>query len=165
MRMLRAAALLCATSALLASACASASRTAGEPAQDPAEEAAAVATVNQLFDAMRTRDTTTIRRLLHPELRIFVPSMRNGQPVVRTSGVEQFIGSVASAQQTLDERAIDPEVRIDGGLASVWTYYDFILGDEFSHCGIDALHLARTPDGWRIIGLAYTTRSTGCRAR
>lgn len=158
----------CATLALLAAACASTPRADDArygSGQDAAEEAAVVAVVDGLFDAMRTRDTAAIRRLMHPELRMFVPGMRNGQPVVSVSGVDQFIASVARGRQTFDERAYDPEVRIDGPLASVWTYYEFVLGDEFSHCGIDAFHLARTAGGWRITSLAYTARSTGCRPR
>ena len=47
-------------------------------------------------------------------------------------------------------------------LASVWVPYEFYLGDKFSHCGVDAFHLARFEDGWKIIGLADTQRREGC---
>ena len=149
---------------LAASACASAAPPA-ERGEHTEDEAAVVATVNALFDAMRTRDTATIRRLSHPELRLYVPGVQAGQPVTRTSTLQQFIASVVRDTVTLDERAYDPEVRIDGNLAAVWTYYEFNLGERFSHCGIDAFHLARAADGWRITALSYTTRSTGCRER
>jgi cyanophycinase len=128
------------------------------------DEAAVVAVMDRLFDAMRARDTAAIRALSHPELRLFVPGEQNGAPTLRVSTIDQFIAVVAAADQRLDERAYEPEVRIDGNLAIIWTYYDFRRGDSFSHCGYDAFHLARGSTGWQIIGLAYTTRQHDCRA-
>jgi ketosteroid isomerase-like protein len=123
--------------------------------------------MNRLFDAMRAQDTAAIRAMSHPELRLFVPGTRpDGTPALRVSTLQQFIDQVAASPVPLDERAIDPEVRIDGNLAIVWTYYNFFRGAAFSHCGYDAFHFARTAAGtWQIIGLAYTVRRDGCRGR
>ena len=57
-----------------------------------------------------------------------------------------------------DERIGDVEVHIDGGLATAWVPYAFYLGEEFSHCGANAVHLARTSEGWKIIHLTDTRR-------
>lgn len=122
------------------------------------DEAAVIAAMNALFDAMRAQDTAAIRRLAHPGLRLFVPGSRDGAPALRVSTLDEFIAQVGAAREPLDEQAFRPEVRIDGNLAAVWTRYEFRRGDAFSHCGYDAFHFARTADGWRIIGLAYTTR-------
>jgi ketosteroid isomerase-like protein len=126
------------------------------------DAAAVVAVMNRFFDAMRAQDTAALRSLSVPDLRIFVPGAANGEPTLRVSTIDQFILSIAAATETLDERAIHPEVRMDGNLATIWTYYHFLRGDRFSHCGFDAFHFARTADGWRIIGLAYTTRQHDC---
>jgi hypothetical protein len=125
---------------------------------------AVIAAMQRLFDAMRAQDTAAIRALAHPELRIFVPGDQNGTPSLRVSTIRQFMDQIAASQVRLDERAVDPDVRIDGNLASLWTYYDFYRGQDFSHCGVDAFHFARTEAGtWQIVGLAYTTRRQGCR--
>jgi cyanophycinase len=140
---------------------------AGTPAQ-PAQvrdEVDVTAVMNRLFDAMRAQDTAAIRLLAHPELRLFVPGEQHGAPALRVATLDEFIASVAAATERLDERALAPEIRVDGNLAAIWTYYDFRRGDDFSHCGYDAFHMARTGSGWRIIGLAYTTRQHGCRGR
>lgn len=132
------------------------------PPEEVRDEQAVIDVMDRLFAAMRQQDTAAIRALAHPELRLFVP----GQPApgdVRVSSLDGFIASIAAARQRLDERAYDPVVRIDADLASLWTYYDFWRGDEFSHCGTDAFHFARTDGAWKIIGLAYTIRSDGCR--
>ena len=61
------------------------------------------------------------------------------------------------------ERMWNPEVRIDGDLATLWAPYDLHYGGEFSHCGIDAFQLVRGEDRrWRIVSVAYTRRTTGC---
>jgi hypothetical protein len=127
--------------------------------------AAVIGAMDRLFDAMRARDTAAIRALSHPELRVFVPGDAAGTPVVRVTTIRQFMDMIGASTEFLDERAIAPEVRIDGNLASIWTYYEFHRNGEFSHCGTDALHFARTAGGWQIIGLAYTTQRAGCRGR
>jgi cyanophycinase len=130
------------------------------------DEVAVIAQMNRFFDAMRTQDTAAIREMSHPELRLFVPGEQGGAPALRVSTIQQFMDQIAASQQRLDERAIDPEVRIDGNLASLWTYYEFFRDAEFSHCGSDAFHFARTAaGGWQIVGLAYTTQRDGCRGR
>ena len=60
--------------------------------------------------------------------------------------------------------AFDPEVRIDGGLATVWAEYTFRVNDTISHCGVDAFQLVRTGDGWKILFVSDTRRTTGCRS-
>lgn len=131
----------------------------------PGEEREALAVVQRLFDAMRAKDTVGLRTLMHPDARLFVPGSQNGSSMLRNTPAPDFIASIGASAERLDERQRDPEVRVDGNLATVWTYYDFFRDGTFSHCGIDAFHLAKTDAGWKILQIAYTTRQTGCRAR
>jgi len=131
----------------------------------PAEEREALAAVQELFDAMRAKDTVTLRRLMHPDAHLFVPGSQSGSLTLRNTAAPEFIASVGAASERLDERHRDPEVRVDGNLATVWTYYDFFRDGAFSHCGIDAFSLAKTDAGWKFLQIAYTTRQTGCRGR
>jgi len=54
------------------------------------------------------------------------------------------------------ERMWDATVLVEGDIAVVWTPYDFWLGGEFSHGGIDAATLVRTADGWKIAAFAWS---------
>jgi hypothetical protein len=47
----------------------------------------------------------------------------------------------------------------------VWTEYDFHLGTNFSHCGIDAFQLLKTSAGWKIVALSDTAQREGCPKR
>lgn len=126
------------------------------------DEAAVLGVVNRLFDAMRTRDTAAIRELAHPDLRTFVPAGQAGSEEVRSTSLDAFIAQVGASADRLDERPLRPEVRVDGRLASVWTYYEFVIGSDFSHCGTDAFHFVKANDRWLITGLAYTIQREGC---
>lgn len=133
------------------------------PGSPSAEEKEVLATVTRLFDGMRARDTAMIRSAFAPGAELVSVGMREGKPGVAPTSADEFIRIVGSATgPQWDERIHHTEVRIDGTLASVWTGYDFYLGDKFSHCGVDAFHLARFPEGWRIISLADTRRREGC---
>lgn len=129
------------------------------------DRADVLAVMERLFDAMRARDSAAIRAIAHPELRIFVSLTQAGAPALRTVSLEDFMRTIAAADAYLDETVADPELRIDGDLATIWTYYDFVRGGRFSHCGYDSFQLARTTRGWTIVGLAYTHRTEDCRPR
>lgn len=130
-------------------------------AAQSAEDAAGV--VHQLFDAMRAKDTVAVRAVFHPEARIqSVGRDRDGEMAVRTTAIDTFVGGIGSATVQLDERIWDVEVRLDGGLATVWARYAFYADGTLSHCGVDAFQLAHTDDGWKILQVADTRQREGC---
>jgi hypothetical protein len=119
--------------------------------------------VRQLFDGMRARDTAKMRAQLHPDARMASPSTRNGAVSVTVESPDAWLASVArSTGGLLDERITSAVVKVDGALASVWASYTFYLGDRLSHCGVDAFHLVRLPEGWRILDVADTRRRENC---
>jgi hypothetical protein len=133
---------------------------------DPAADRTAVlAVVQRLFDGMRKGDSTMIRSVFHPKATLATAgATREGAPTLTFGNVDEFVkGAGTPRAEALDERTYEPVVHLDGNLASVWTEYSLFIGTRFSHCGIDAFQLARTPDGWRIFQLTDTRRRTGCR--
>ena len=92
--------------------------------------------------------------------------IRNGSYNISMNPPTGWIESVSSRTgPVLDERIYNPIVEVSGPLASVWTEYDLFVGEEFRHCGVDALHLALTDDGWKIVHLADTRVTDGCPKR
>lgn len=131
------------------------------PARAQSAEAEVVAVVERLFDGMRARDTTLMRSTFDASARLYGLT-RDGE--IRVTPIDAFLGSIASGDTSvvLDEKIYAPEVRIDGNLASVWTFYTLHVGERFSHCGIDALILYRGNNGWKIVSLGDTRRTEGC---
>ena len=134
-------------------------RTAQEEGDD---KAAVVATVQKFFDTMASRDVEGARRVLMPEGRMFSVREQNGQPATRASAVEDYLKNLGERKQENRERMWNPEVRIHGGIASLWTPYDFWADGKFSHCGVDIFDLVKAPDGWKIASVTYTIERTGC---
>lgn len=133
------------------------------PVSAQGDEREVLAVVQQLFDAMRARDTAKMRAVLHPQARMMSPGTRNGAFVVTVESPDGWLAQIArSTGGAPDERISGAEVKVDGALASVWAGYSFYIGERFSHCGVDAFHLVRMPEGWRIIDLADTRRREGC---
>jgi cyanophycinase len=130
-----------------------------------AHEREIVEVVQQLFDAMRARDSAAIRAVFHPQARMFVAAPRGGTSGVAIRDVDAFVAGITGMTERADERFVDPEVRMDGDLASVWTYYEFFQGDDFSHCGTDAFQLARDGSAWKILVITWNVKREGCRGR
>jgi hypothetical protein len=133
-----------------------------------ADEHDAVATVQKLFDAMRTRDTAVMRTLFVPNARLFgMRARQNGDVVLQSLTADDFASFVArDTRASWVERAFNPEVRVRGTLATVWADYDFHFGTQFSHCGVDAVQLLKVPDrGWQIVSIADTFERQGCPSR
>ena len=124
-----------------------------------AEREAVLATVQAIFDALAAGDGATLRRVMHPQVLMHsVERSADGARTVSTSTLEELIARVKGSEAVLTERMFDPEVRISGDLAMVWTPYDFYVGDQLSHCGADALILARDAETetWQIVSLSWT---------
>ena len=131
----------------------------------PDERAAVLAVVQRLWDAMKARDTAMARSVFDSSAMLSRAVTRNGESRVQLTPVSAFLEALSHATEPWNERMYSPEVRIDGSLATVWTEYDFSLGDKFSHCGVDAFQLLKTSAGWKIVALADTARREGCVKR
>jgi len=129
-------------------------------AQSVSDSTAISGVVTRLFDAMRARDTTTMRALFVPNASM--QSLRDS--AVTFDKIDGWIAGIARAPQgvVLDERLGPQQVRIDGNLATVWVDYWFYVGPRFSHCGVDAFQLARINGAWKIFSVVDTRRTTGC---
>jgi hypothetical protein len=138
--------------------------TPGAPAaqQPAAPSPGPLATVRRLFDAMRQRDTAVMRTLFDSNARLVTTAVRQGEPSLRVVPIALWLERVGGATQPLDERIWDPLVHVDDNLATVWVKYEFVAGGRFSHCGVDAFQLFKSPTGWKIFQVADTQRRENC---
>jgi hypothetical protein len=129
-----------------------------------AEKAKIVATVQKVFDAMRTRDTSLLTQAFDSSARLVGVNTRGAAPTVSLTAPAQFGAAIAKAPagDVWNERIFDPEVRVDGDLAQVWAYYTFHRNATFTHCGIDAFMLRKVGENWKITQLADSRRTQGC---
>jgi hypothetical protein len=125
-----------------------------------ADKDAVYAVIVKLFDGMRTRDTAAMRASFVPNA-----SMQSLTPQgVKFDSIDGWVNSIGRARAglVLDERLANPIIQVNGDLASVWVVYWFFIGDRLSHCGVDAIHLARQAGNWRIFSIVDTRQQEGC---
>lgn len=115
--------------------------------------------VRQLFDAMREGDGPGVQAVFLGDARLQSVVVEAGEPVLKTATVGDFVAAVGQPhKQAWDEQVSHIDVHIDGALATAWMNYEFYLGNQFSHCGVDAFQLIHTRDGWKVFQLVDTHR-------
>jgi cyanophycinase len=120
-------------------------------------------TLDRFFNAMRAADSAAVRRVLHADARIFVTEPAGQRSRVQSVTTADFLKTVVTATNRLDRRITDPEIRVDGNLASVWARYYLYQGGKLVECGTDSYDMARiAQSGWRILQMAYTKKSASC---
>ncbi|HSG09463.1 MAG TPA: nuclear transport factor 2 family protein [Longimicrobiales bacterium] len=136
---------------------------AQEPPSGDEDRAAILATAETFFASMTARDMEAARSVLDPRGRFFsVRSAPDGTRSVRTFTNQEYLDGLMGGTTVQLERMWDPQVRVHGDIATIWASYDFHQDGAFSHCGVDAFDLIRTPDGWKITGGVYTVERDGC---
>jgi hypothetical protein len=128
-------------------------------AQGAGDRNAVLAAMQVFFDTMTARDVEGARDILVPQGRFHVIDTRKPGSEPRSFANEEYFAQLQASKQTMRERIWNPEVRVHGSIASVWTPYDFWIDGKLSHCGVDAFDLIKTPKGWKVAGGVYTIES------
>jgi hypothetical protein len=133
--------------------------------QELTPEESVRSTVTSFFDALREKDEVGMRSVLAPGARIMGIRWAEGQPSLQTTDFEDFIPRVMASEARMDERNWDVTVEVQGDLANVWQRFNMFVDGELSHCGTEAIHLFRFPEGWKILHLSETLTRDGCEPR
>jgi len=123
-------------------------------------------TILMLFDGMRKSDTNMIKSAFHDRAILqTIMSTNEGMRVIN-SPLAGLIKSVAKSNDVVyDERIQFETIKVDGDMASVWTPYEFYVGSQFSHCGVNSFQLVRLQGVWKIQYLIDTRRKEPCAVK
>jgi len=134
-------------------------------AQQNAEDKAALEPIRILFKGMLLGDSAMVRSAFAKEVTmatVYRDKQKN-PTITRESSLEGFLKAVGTPHaDQWNEEIWNIDVKRDGDLAQVWCSYAFYRGQTFSHCGVDAFHLFKDKDGWKIFHLADTRSTEGC---
>lgn len=121
--------------------------------------------INTLFTGMYKGDSSMVRSVFTKEVTMATAAVdKQGNPVfIREYSINDFLKSVATPRpEPVSEEIWNLSVQIDGNFAQAWCDYGLYVGKRFIHCGVDAFHLFKTADGWKIFHLADTRRKENC---
>ena len=121
-------------------------------------------TVNNVFEAMRTNDSTLLKSSFVDSPTTFtVYKDKDGKSKLVKGDFKRFVSAVGKPKSEVwNEPIWNEKVNVDGVMASVWVDYAFFLDKEMLHCGVDAFQLIKIEDQWKIFELADTRRKEGC---
>lgn len=128
------------------------------------EQEAAFQVVKKLFVAMETSDSTLAASLFTADAKLFtVYQDADNRTQLRSNPASLLTSAFAQPKTPIWHEPIwNEKIEIKDNLASIWVDYAFYLGDQLSHCGVDAFHLVKLNDQWKIFHLADTRRKTDC---
>jgi len=134
-------------------------------AQNAQEENAVKEVIARLFKGMESGDTATMHKtFVSGATLVSVSRDKNNEPVLeQESSINDFLKAIGKPHpEPYFEEFWNVKILIDGDLAQAWCDYGFYIGKKFNHCGVDAFHLHKGKEGWKIFHLADTRRKTGC---
>jgi len=120
------------------------------------ERTGAVATLQKLFDALEAGDAALLRSVVDPSVVMHFSETRDGQTTSGSATLDALADRITGSDVPLIERMWNPVVAVSGSLATIWTPYDFYVGPDFSHCGVDTANLLHDENGWTIVALSWT---------
>lgn len=131
------------------------------------EEKAIKQVVLDLFDGMRTADTSKINQCFYFEdIDIYSGHVNENlkSSVIQTASLKAFLAQIATPHPEIyDERLGEYGLKIEENMASFHVDYYFYVDSTFSHCGVNFFQLFKSTNGWKIISLADTRRSVNCQ--
>ncbi len=128
-----------------------------EYAPTTAQQADIVAALQMVFDALETGDAELLRSVMDPNVTMQSSGTNtSGETSFGSSTLDGLATRVETSAVPLIERMWDPVVGVSGSMATIWAPYDFYVGADFSHCGVDAATLMNREVGWKIISLSWT---------
>ena len=128
------------------------------------QDAAVRASVDQLFDGMRSGDSSLVRSVFIPQSTLTSVSTNAKDSVMtHVSKTDDFVAAVGKPHtEKWDEKIYDVKISVDGPVAIVWAPYKFYRGETFSHCGVNVFTMIKTKKGWKINTITDTRRKTDC---
>lgn len=131
-------------------------------AQNP-DEKAALATLERVFEGMRTADSAMVRSGFADGARFASIDTRTPPSTIKYDTIDGWLHGIANSNRRWDEQIYDVQVRVDGNVAQIWAPYTFYLDKNVRHCGVDTAELLKDATGWKITQLSDTQRRENCR--
>jgi hypothetical protein len=137
----------------------SAGAQAPPPAEPHPEQPAILAVIDKFMEAIGTNDARLMADIRAKDGFVVVTRTgQDGNPLVRRRAFD----AGGAGQGSNRERYWDPVVHVRGGIAVVWTPYEFWSNGKSSHCGIDVFDLYKEQGAWKISHAMWTVEPEAC---
>ena len=133
-----------------------------QPAGPNPEEAAILTVVDRFMQAISTNDQALLAELRIEGGSTIVSRPNAADPAAPLVTRRVFTPATGAKPANNRERYWDPVVHVRGGIAVVWTPYEFWIDGKTSHCGIDVFDMMKEKGVWRIANAMWTVEPDAC---
>ena len=105
------------------------------------EKQAVEQVVHRVFEGMQKGDSAMLHSAFASEVTLATISINKDGSIrlEHENSIHDFLVAVATPHKEIwYEETWNYTTQIDGAFAQVWCDYGFYLGNQFSHCGVDA---------------------------
>jgi len=127
------------------------------------EDTAIKQSIQTFFEGMHARDTVMMKSVCMKEFALHSIQLNVKGNQFSTEDVSLFYKGIASLpkSQVIEERLFNYTIQHDGGIAQVWTPYEFYFNNTLSHSGINAFTLVKVNGAWKISYIVDTRKTSG----
>ena len=120
--------------------------------------------IDSLFTGMRNGDSSMVHSVFHDDPKMFSSfTNKQNEPALFEGSLNEFLTAIGTPhEQVWNEIVSNLIIHVDDNLASVWMDYSFYVDEDFSHCGVNSMHLTKTDNGWKILNIIDTRRKENC---
>jgi hypothetical protein len=127
---------------------------------------AVLAAVHGFSSALTAKDLAASKAVLLAEGQGYATRIdADGSVQIKRETNEQYFEWLATTPDEVLERMWDETVLVHGPIAFVWAMYDYHENGFFSHCGVNAISVLRTDEGWMSADWVWTIEQEDCLGR
>jgi hypothetical protein len=124
-----------------------------------------LAVIDKWVDAVEKSDRDRLLSLVWVDgvvVTVSASGTGGARPSSRNVSWIEFSRRMPAAGNTMTEHVTDRVVRTDGTIATVWGNAQTRLNGHLLSCGNDTFDLLRGNDGWKILNIVRSQRTSGC---
>lgn len=128
---------------------------------DNSDEGLIHSCVDRVFDGMLMADSAMVASAFLSDalLQTVYETEEDKRP--RNGELAKFLEMVSQAKKGFwIEKTISRIVQVNGSMAHVWMEYEFYLGDQYLHCGVNSFQLVKIDGQWKITYLCDNRRES-----
>ena len=112
------------------------------------------ACVDLVFEGMLMADSSMVSSAFTKDALLQTVYETEADKSPRSGSLPQFLHMVSQAKEGFwIEKTVSRKILVNESLAHVWMEYEFYLGDQFLHCGVNSFQLVKIEGKWKIIYL------------
>ncbi len=120
--------------------------------------------IHDIFDGMRESDTSKMAPYFHEDAKMQSLNVDDkGNSLSQLNGPSGWLNAVEQNKGDVwDEKINKLIITSDGAVAVAWMNYEFYLGENLSHCGINSFQFIKIDEKWKIIYIIDSRFKNNC---